>query len=102
MAKRRNWTEQEQNTVIGAYFLMLELQQAGKAFNKAELARTYVPKLDNRTKGSYEAKLMNISAVMLSLGCEMVKGYAPLGHGQGSLVDLVKSHPSFKCYKVSK
>jgi hypothetical protein len=97
--KRRNWSETEQNVVINVYFRMLKMQQDGTPFNKAALARETLPLLDNRTKGSYEAKLMNISGVLHSMDCQWVKGYAPLGHGQGSLKALVMAHPDFTCYK---
>ena len=87
--KRRNWTPAEQNTVIQVYYWMLRQQAEGRKFNKAAAGREVIPKLDNRSKGSYEAKLMNISAVMQAHGLPMVKGYAPLGHSQKSLTDAV-------------
>lgn len=91
MAKRRNWTTEEQAVVCRAYFWMLAMEQANQAYSKAQKARATLPLLDKRTKGSYEAKLMNISAVMVSLGLPTIQGYKPLGHCQKSLADMVKA-----------
>ena len=87
--KRRNWTPEEQRTVIIAYCWMLEQQSKGYPFNKAALWRKIQPKLSGRTKGSYEAKLMNISAIMTAHGLPTVKGYKSLPHVQKSLTDAV-------------
>ena len=87
--KRNNWSVQEQDVVIAVYLDMLRMQSRGESFNKAAIARATLPLLNNRSKGSYEAKLMNISAVMASLGQQTVKGYVPLGHAQKSLADAV-------------
>jgi hypothetical protein len=87
--ERRNWTPEEQRTAVIAYFFMLEAQQKGHSFNKAAIARQVLPRLNNRTKGSYEAKLMNISAIMTAHGLPTVKGYKSLGHIQKSLADAV-------------
>jgi hypothetical protein len=89
--KRNNWTDHEINVAIAAYFQMYAMQKHETPFNKAELARLYVPMLNNRSKGSYEAKLMNISAVFVSLGLGYVKGYVPLGHAQGALAVAVRA-----------
>lgn len=91
MAKRRNWTETEQRVVISAYLQMLYCEQMGAKYSKADFCRRTLPKLNNRTRGSYEMKLMNVSAVMASLGLPIVQGYKPYGHAQKSLVDMVKA-----------
>ena len=89
--KRRNWNDIEISIIIQTYIWMQEEQAAGRPFNKAALARRIVPMLDERTKGSYEAKLMNVSAVMRDLARPIVKGYVPLGHAQKSLKEAVKT-----------
>jgi len=88
--KRKNWTEQEQREVIRVYFHMLACQAAGAKYNKAAFCRATLPKLNNRTRGSYEMKLMNVSAAMVALGLPIVKGYKPYGHAQKSLTVYIK------------
>jgi hypothetical protein len=88
--KRNNWSDHENRVIIDAYYRLMKAQDAGKPLNKAQLARETLPLLNNRSKGSYEAKLMNVSAAMVSIGLPYVQGYLPLGHAQASLVALVK------------
>lgn len=88
--KRRNWTEKEQRIIVRVYFHMLACQQHGAKYNKAQFCRDTLPKLNDRTRGSYEMKLMNISAAMVSLGLPIVKGYKPYGHAQKSLQVFIR------------
>ena len=96
--KRRNWTEQECRIVISAYFEMLNLEQSGKKYSKAGFSRKYVPMLDNRTKGSYEMKLMNITSAIVSMNQEegmsipTIGGYKPYGNSQKLLKQLIREH----------
>jgi hypothetical protein len=100
MAKRRNWTNKECRIVIRAYLHMLREQDHGRKFNKAKIARSVLPHLDNRTKGSYEMKLMNISACMEHLGFDVVKGYVPYGHAQKSLTRLIVNQVRDQSFKI--
>ena len=87
--KRRNWTEREQAIACTIYATMLEIELRGGKVNKAKICREILPLLDNRSRGSYEMKMMNISAAMLSLGFPHIRGYKPYGHAQKSLADTM-------------
>ena len=89
MATRRNWSVAEQQTIIRTYLCMVAAIAAGETVNKAQICRSVLPQLDNRTRGSYEMKLMNVSGAMLELGLPIVAGYKPYGHAQKSLKELI-------------
>ena len=89
--KRRNWTEHEQRIICRAWLYLLDEQRAGRKINKAALCRTTLPLLNDRSRGSYELKMMNVSAAAAALGwTETVKGYKPAGHAQKSLAAILK------------
>ena len=84
---RTGWSDSETISLIGTYDAMLLLQQAGKLgrnksagqTSKAVLVRAWMAEnAPNRSKGSVEAKLMNLSAVRVELGLAIVEGYKPL------------------------
>ena len=89
MTKRRNWADWENDILAACYMDMLNKQFNGIKYSKAALTRAVLPELDNRTRGSWEAKLMNFSAFMVSTFGDdyYVTGYKPLGHAQKSLSD---------------
>jgi len=90
------WTTKETRALISLYNRMLKLESKGMLgprasagqTSKATLVREFI---DNtslnpdgsvvlRSKGSVEAKLMNLSAVRQELNLPMVTGYAPLAN----------------------
>ena len=84
---RQNWGDVETSALISTYEVMLALQstgQLGPAKSKGQTSKAALVKLfmnehaPERSKGSIETKLMNLSAVRDSLGLSIVKGYRPL------------------------
>jgi hypothetical protein len=84
---RTEWTDEETRALAHTYSKMLRLESDGllgpsKAkgqTSKASLVRTFLEQhCPSRTKGSVEAKLMNLSAVRQELGIPLVEGYLPL------------------------
>ena len=91
---RRNWSEREQRLICLAYTVLMAKEKRGQETNKAALCRLVLPHLENRTRGSYELKMMNVSAALESLAFDEyvpVKGYKPYGHAQKSLSGILSS-----------
>ena len=85
MATRRNWQQHENEILCYAYRLLM----ADPKINKAALCRAVLPELDGRTRGSYEMKLMNLSAHIATLDPSLVvQGYKPYGHAQKDLAQV--------------
>lgn len=68
---------------------MLQLEIEGAKYNKANYRRTLLEKLNNRTAGSVEFKMQNISGVLDDLHQQYIKGYKPMKNYQKSLKDAV-------------
>ena len=68
-----NWTKTETRDVIRLYAKMLKLQSAGllgagkTKTSKADLVREFMSKHPTRSRGSVEAKLMNVSVIVVWL-----------------------------------
>lgn len=114
MTTRKPWTDDEQRAVIALYFHMLDLShRSPKTLNKAALIRNAQRKpieaidstrtithidgpLSDRSRGSIEAKLMNITACVHDLGQynnSMAEfGYRPLSNYQKSLKTAVAEY----------
>ena len=88
-----NWSASEIDSIVQDYFFMLEHEQMGRAFSKAEHWRALM-KIIGRTKGSIERKHMNISAVLDALGLPFIDGYKPLKHYQQALFEAVEVYLS--------
>jgi hypothetical protein len=87
--ERTDWSEEDNQIVIDAYFDMLHRDRVGRPFNKAEVNRTVQAQLPGRTRGSIEYKFQNISAVLDEAGHPYVTGYKPYRNYQESLRELV-------------
>ena len=87
----KNWSASEIDAIVKDYFVMLDLEQIGKAYSKAEHWRVLM-ETTGRTKGAIKYKHMNISAVMDALGLPYIKGYKPYRHLQHALFEAVVSH----------
>lgn len=76
--KAAEWSDEEIDATVQAYFKMLELEQRGERYQKAifneELRRGA---LARRTKASVEYRMQNISAVLEDLGMPRIQGYRP-------------------------
>ena len=86
----RNWSDSEIDAIVGNYFEMLEHEQEGRAFSKAEHRRALM-KTIARSEGSIERKHMNISAVLVALGLPYVDGYKPYRNYQKALFEAVEA-----------
>jgi 5-methylcytosine-specific restriction protein A len=95
-----DWTPSEVETVLEAYFAMLEWQLTRKEFKKVEVIVDLQGRLPTRTRGSIERKLSNVSAVLEENGYVWLKGYTPLANYQRSLVgrvnDWLSDHPDVR------
>jgi hypothetical protein len=94
-----NWSDEENDIIVEAYFAMLSSELAGFRYVKAEQRRAMMAILPGRSEGSIEFKHQNISAVLLGLGEPWIDGYKPAERFQSSLVDAVlrwlARHPSW-------
>lgn len=87
------WTRVEVETIVAAYFEMLQKEQAGIPYNKSETRRRILPLLKSRSEGSVEFKNQNISAVLARMGQPYICGYLPAYNYQKSLLEeVVSSH----------
>ena len=84
---RTGWSPEETLSLCGLYAQMLGLQEQGLLGPKKSAGQVSKAQLVNgfaaergRTKGSVEAKLMNISAARQDLGLPLVIGYKPLAN----------------------
>ncbi len=87
----KTWSESENEAIVRDYFVMLELEQMGESFNKAEHRRALI-EITGRSHGSIEFKHCNISAVMEILGLPHIVGYRPRGNFQSALFEAVEAH----------
>jgi hypothetical protein len=77
----KNWSVSEIDTTFAAYLKMLQQQQAGTPFVKAEIVRELLAgPLHQRTRGAIERRFQNYSHLLREKGLEWVRGYAPLAH----------------------
>jgi hypothetical protein len=77
-----DWTQDEVNATVDAYFEMLLLEARREKFNKSERNRDLRRVLSSRTKGSVELKHQNISAVLHEMDLPFISGYKPRGNSQ--------------------
>lgn len=96
---RTGWTDTETMALVGIYDVMLALSAAGRLgrakgqTSKAQLVRSYMATdAPTRSKGSVEAKLMNLSAVRVELGLPIVNGYKPLPNMSAGCRSLAAAH----------
>lgn len=82
------WSDEENDAIVGDYFEMLADDLAGRSYNKAAHNRR-LQTLIARERGSIEFKHQNISAVLLGLGEAWIFGYKPAFNFQASLADAV-------------
>lgn len=81
---RKTWTNDDNTYVCAMYIQMLEKQEQGVKFVKSREVKLAMFDLQ-RTSGSIECKLMNISAIRQELGLSVVKGYKALKNYQAEL-----------------
>ncbi len=86
----KDWSDREIGAIVRDYFVMLEHEQMGRAYSKAEHRRVLM-RVVRRSKGSIERKHMNISAVMKDLQLPHIRGYKPYRNYQRALYEAVKA-----------
>ena len=87
---RKPWSDGDVSALLRVYYTFLNYQQSGEAYTKAPAVRSLAADL-GRTKGSIEAKMMNVSAVLNDRGLPFVTGYKPLSNYNKSLADQVEN-----------
>lgn len=75
-----DWSEDEVNAAVAAYFDMLASEARQVPYNKSALNSALRQKLTSRSKSSIELKHQNISAVLQSLELPFIPGYKPRGN----------------------
>jgi len=79
--RSREWTDQELEAAVYAYFTMLNKELSGRAYNKAEVNRHLRSlELSSRSRGAIEFRMQNISAVLQGLCHPIIQGYTPRIH----------------------
>lgn len=93
----RDWSPDEVDATVAAYFEMLLMEARRESFNKAQRNAELRERLNARTKGAVELKHQNISAALADLGLPYIDGYKPMGNAQTLLrrnvETYVLSHP---------
>ena len=85
---RVQWTPEHVEAMLHLYFSFLASQRAGTAYTKAAPIRELAAE-QGRSKGSIEAKMMNVSAVLNFQAHDWVTGYKPLSNYNKALLDQV-------------
>lgn len=95
MTARKEYSTEESRIIAQAYTLLAIHQFEGTRVNKAQLYRDTAPLLNGRTRGAFEAKLMNCSAIAVARGLlpmlpgGYVKGYKPAPNAAKALGDIL-------------
>lgn len=88
-SQRKPWTAENNRELVDLYNEMIAFQLSGEKYSKAPLVRALAEKQE-RTKGSIECKLMNVSAIRQNLlKLPIVKGYKALDNYNHDLADMV-------------
>jgi hypothetical protein len=77
-----DWSQQEVDATVAAYFDMLLLEAKQEKFNKSERNASLRQVLNGRSQASVELKHQNISAVLHGLDLPFISGYKPRGISQ--------------------
>jgi len=77
-----DWSQQEVDATVAAYFEMLLLEAKQEKFNKSERNASLRQALTGRSQASVELKHQNISAVLHGLDLPFISGYKPRGNSQ--------------------
>lgn len=77
-----DWSPEEVQATVTAYFDMLALEASQRPYNKSERNSQLRQTLRGRSKASVEMKHQNVSAVLSGLGLPFIPGYKPRGNTQ--------------------
>jgi hypothetical protein len=92
MKRNKNWSDEEIQTAITAYFELLEMQQNLMATNKAEIYRELSAIHPARSAKSFEFKFQNISAILYEQKLPYADGLRPMGNYQIALKTSVLNY----------
>lgn len=85
------WSDEELEAAVEAYFMMLDQELNGEEYNKAGVNRDLRNgQLLNRSKGSIEFRMQNISAVLYMLRYPIIQGYLPRGNVGTEVSERIK------------
>jgi hypothetical protein len=99
MAKRVEWTDEQNRIIVEACFQMLHLQQAGEPCVKAHYIR-WVDEQTGRTSVDWE--FQNISFLLQEIGHPIITGYKPAANTQRStLYQAISRHLQTTQYPLS-
>jgi hypothetical protein len=84
-----DWSQEEVEATVAAYFNMLDKELRGQDYNKTEHRHHLSAILNKRSDGAIERKHQNISAVLRDLDFPFINGYKPLGNYQQMLFSVV-------------
>ena len=90
MSRATPWSTIEIEATVAIYRQMLVAELSGQNYNKRELNRALMTRLNGRSAGAIEFKHANISAVLRDANCPYVDGYKPRSNYQQSLVEAVE------------
>lgn len=77
-----DWSRDEVDATVAAYFEMLRLEAQQIPYKKTEFNAELRQSLRGRSKASVELKFQNISSVLLSMDLPFVAGYKPRSNAQ--------------------
>lgn len=85
-----DWSDEELRLLVDSYLMMLQSEQAGIPYNKAEENRRLQLRIQ-RSRSSIEFKHCNVSAVLANLNRPYISGYKPRPHVQLALRRYIES-----------
>lgn len=90
---QQKWSGSELRTCVEAYYALWAAEAAGASLNKTSIRNSVLASsLTGRSKGSYEYRMQNISAVLDDLGEPIIAGYLPrrnIGSAKLTIIDLI-------------
>lgn len=87
-----DWSQQEVDATVAAYFEMLLLEARQEKFNKSERNKVLRQTLNGRSHASVELKHQNVSAVLHDMDLPFISGYKPRGNSQLLLRKAVQQY----------
>lgn len=94
-----DWSDTENDAIVGSYFSMLSDELSNRSFNKSAQNRMLQQQI-GRSRGSIEFKFCNVSAAAKGFGLPFVKGYKPRFNFQMSLAEAISRwlarHPEWE------
>lgn len=90
--KQTDWSDEELHAAVTAYFGMLKKESDGEPYSKSDVNKELRQDvLAQRSKGSVEFRMANISSVLENLCHPTVKGYLPRGNVGNKVSDRIRS-----------